>query len=203
MDPLEITAVAFGVLSVWLSTRQHIASWPTALVNTALYLVIFQRAGIYANSGLQGVYFVLSCYGWYQWKYGGETRSGVVVTRTSARVAAVLAGVAVSAAVILGAGLARYTDATIPWLDAGTTAVSLVAQWMMTKKLLESWLIWIAVDVIYIGMYFSQGLRLTAGLYAAFLVLATLGYFSWRTSLRNRLAAEARPLDTPIPAVSP
>jgi nicotinamide mononucleotide transporter len=202
MDPLEITAVAFGVLSVWLSTRQHIASWPTALVNTALYLVIFQRAGIYANSGLQGVYFVLSCYGWWQWKYGGEAHTGVVVTRTSARLALVLVGVAVSTAVILGAGLARYTDATIPWLDAGTTAVSLVAQWMMTRKLLECWLIWIAVDVVYIWMYFSQGLRLTAGLYAAFLVLATLGYFSWRTSLRSRLAADAAPLAGVVPTVS-
>jgi nicotinamide mononucleotide transporter len=198
MDPLEITAVAFGVLSVWLSTRQHIASWPTAL-----YLVIFQRAGIYANSGLQGVYFVLSCYGWWQWKYGGATHTGVVVTRTSARLAMLLAAIAVSTAVVLGAGLARYTDATIPWLDAGTTAVSLVAQWMMTRKLLENWLIWIAVDVIYIGMYFSQGLRLTAGLYAAFLVLATLGYFSWRSSLRTRLAAEELPISGPAPSVAP
>lgn len=201
MDPLEIVAVAFGVLSVWLSTRQHIASWPTALVNTALYLVIFQRAGIYANSGLQGVYFVLSCYGWWQWKYGGESRTGVVVTRTSPRLALILSAVAVSAALLLGAGLSRFTDATIPWLDAGTTAVSLVAQWMMTRKLLENWLIWIAVDVVYIGMYFSQGLRLTAGLYAAFLVLATLGYFSWRTSLRARLTAEATPPASPVPAV--
>lgn len=189
MQTLEIVAVAFGVLSVWLSTREHIASWPTALVNTALYLVIFQRAQIYANSALQGVYFVLSCYGWYAWKYGGATRTGVVVTRTSARLALLLAGIAVTAAITLGAGLARYTDAALPWLDAGTTAVSLVAQWMMTRKLLENWLIWIAVDVVYIGMYFSQGLRLTAGLYAAFLVLATLGFFSWRTSLRARLAA--------------
>jgi nicotinamide mononucleotide transporter len=115
----------------------------------------------------------------------------VVVTRTSARLALLLAGIAVTAAFAIGAGLARFTDAALPWLDAGTTAVSLVAQWMMTRKLLENWLIWIAVDVVYVGMYFSQGLRLTAGLYAAFLVLATLGFFSWRTSLRTRLAAES------------
>ena len=188
MDPLEVIAVAFGVVSVWLSTRQHIVSWPTALVNTALYFVIFHRAQIYANSGLQIVYFTLSCYGWYQWKYGGTDRTGVVVTQTSRRLATILLGIAVTTAVALGWGLARFTDAAIPWLDAGTTATSLVAQWMMTRKLLESWLIWIAVDVVYIWMYFSQGLRLTAGLYAAFLVLATLGYFSWRRSLRERLA---------------
>lgn len=189
MDPLELTAVAFGVLSVWLSTRQHIASWPTALVNTALYLVIFQRAQLYANSGLQGVYFVLSCYGWYQWKFGGTDHTGVVVTRTSRRLAVLLVGIAASTSAVLWFILSRYTDAALPWLDSATTATSLVAQWMMTRKLLENWLVWIAVDVVYIGMYASQGLRLTAGLYAAFLVLATLGFFSWRQSLRARLAA--------------
>lgn len=188
MDPLELTAVAFGVLSVWLSTRQHIASWPTALVNTALYLVIFQRAQLYANSGLQGVYFILSCYGWYQWKFGGAEHTGVVVTRTSRRLAAILLGITVSTSALLWFVLSRYTDAALPWLDSATTATSLVAQWMMTRKLLENWLVWIAVDVVYIGMYASQGLRLTAGLYAAFLVLATLGFFSWRQSLRARLA---------------
>lgn len=190
MDPLELTAVAFGVLSVWLSTRQHIASWPTALVNTALYLVIFQRAQLYANSGLQGVYFLLSCYGWYQWKFGGADHSGVVVTRTSRRLAALLVTIAVGTTGLLWFVLTRFTDAALPWLDSATTATSLMAQWMMTRKLLENWIVWIAVDVVYIGMYASQGLRLTAGLYAAFLVLATLGYFSWRRSLQARLEAE-------------
>jgi len=191
MDLLEIAAVAFGVVSVWLSTRQHIVSWPTALVNTALYFVVFQRAQIYANMGLQVVYFALSCYGWYSWRYGGVNHSVLVVTRTSRALGIRLLGIAVVVAAVLGYVLTRWTDASIAWLDSGTTATSLIAQWMMTRKLLENWLIWVAVDVVYIGMYFSQGLRLTAGLYAAFLVLATLGYFSWRQSLRDRLAAEA------------
>lgn len=189
MDPLELTAVAFGVVSVWLSTRQHIASWPTALVNTALYLVIFQRAQIYANSGLQGVYFALSCYGWYEWKYGGASRTGLVVTAVSRRLALWLAALIVALTVVLGLTLSRYTDAALPWLDSATTAASLVAQWMMTRKLLQNWLLWIVLNVVYIAMYYSQGLKLTAGLYVAFLVLAVLGYREWSRSLRARLAA--------------
>lgn len=189
MDPLELIAVAFGIVSVWLSTRQHIASWPTALVNTALYLVIFQRAQIYANSGLQGVYFALSCYGWYAWKFGGDSGAGLVVTRVGRRLAVGLATMSVVLTIVLGLLLSRFTDAALPWLDSATTSGSLVAQWMMTRKILENWLLWLALNVVYVGMYFSQGLRLTAGLYVVFFVLAAMGFVEWRRSLRARLAS--------------
>lgn len=189
MDPLEVVAVLFGVLSVWLSTREHIASWPTALVNTSLYFVILWREQLYANASLQLFYFALSLYGWYAWKFGGREHTGVVVTRTTRRLAVLLLSIGLTAAAVIAAVLLRFTDAASPWLDAGTTATSLVAQWMMTRKLLENWLVWTVVNVVYIGMYLSQGLRLTAGLYVAFLVLAVLGYRSWRRSLAARLAA--------------
>lgn len=189
MDPLEVVAVLFGVLSVWLSTRQHIASWPTALVNTSLYFVILGREQFYANAGLQLFYFGLSCYGWYQWKFGGAAHTGVVVTRTPRALAVTLVAVGVSAAALIAFVLLRFTDTAAPWLDAGTTATSLVAQWMMTKKLLENWLVWTVVNVVYIGMYLTQGLALTAVLYVAFLVLAILGFRSWRASLQQRWAA--------------
>lgn len=189
MDPLELAAVCTGVLAVWLSTREHIASWPTALVNTTLYFVVLGRAQLYANAGLQVVYFALSCYGWYQWKYGGSGHTGVVVTRTTRRLAPRLLLVAAAAGALVAWILFRFTDAASPWLDAGTTATSLVAQWMMTRKLLENWLVWAVVNIVYIAMYLQQGLLLTAGLYVAFLGLAVSGYFSWRTSLRTRLAA--------------
>lgn len=189
MNYLEIVAVAFGIVSVWLSTRQHIVSWPTALVNTALYFVIFARAGLYANMGLQAFFFGVSCYGWWAWLYGGAQHTPLRVSRTSRLQALQFPLIGVGATLILGFSLARFTDATLPWLDSGTTATSLIAQWMMARKLLESWLVWIVVDVVYIGMYFSQGLALTAGLYAAFLVLATMGYFAWRASYRAQSAA--------------
>ncbi|MBX3173584.1 MAG: nicotinamide riboside transporter PnuC [Gemmatimonadaceae bacterium] len=199
MDPLEVVAVLFGVLSVWLSTREHIASWPTALVNTSLYCVILWREHLYANASLQLFYFTLSLYGWWAWKFGGREHTGVVVTRTSRRLAALLVAIGVAAAGLIAATLFRFTDSASPWLDSGTTATSLVAQWMMTRKLLENWLVWTVVNVVYIGMYLSQGLRLTAGLYVAFLVLAVLGYRSWRRSLASRLAVERGNADNVAP----
>lgn len=191
MDPLEWIAAAFGVVSVWLSTREHIASWPTALVNTALYFVVLGRAQLYANAGLQLFYFSLSIYGWYQWKYGGSAHTGVEVSRTPARLRFLLAGIAVSATLLLGFGLARYTDAASPWLDAGTTAVSLVAQWMLTRKFRETWALWLAVNVVYIGLYVSQALWPTALLYVAFFGLAIQGWRSWGCTLATREAREA------------
>lgn len=186
MDPLELTAVIFGIVSVWLSTREHIASWPTALVNVALYFVLLERMNLYANAWLQLVYFALSCYGWYEWKFGGAQHTGVVVTRTSGRVAVLLGALVVASTLGLYAILTRFSDASSPWLDAGTTAVSLAAQWMMTRKLLENWMVWTAVNVIYVWMYLQQGLPLSAVLYGVYAGLAVSGHFTWRRSLESR-----------------
>lgn len=191
MDPLELIAAAFGVVSVWLSTREHLASWPTALVNTALYFVVLNRAQLYANAWLQVFYFVLALYGWYQWKYGGAAHRGVEIARTPARLAWGLAVVAVLATLAVYGVLSAYTDAASPWLDAGTTAVSLVAQWMLTKKLRENWGVWTVVNVVYLGLYASQGLWPTVALYVAFLLLAIHGWRSWGATLRAREAAAA------------
>ena len=186
MDPIEIIAVVFGIASVWLSTREHIGSWPTALVNVALYFVILQRANLYANAWLQLVYFALSCYGWYEWKFGGSAHTGVVVTRTSRRAAGILVALVLAGTVSLAWGLVRFTDASSPWLDAATTAVSCAAQWMITRKLLENWMVWSAVNVVYVGLYLSQGLLLTSALYVVYFGLAVSGYFAWKKSLESR-----------------
>lgn len=188
MDPLELVAAAFGVVSVWLSTREHIASWPTALVNTALYFIVLQRAQLYANAWLQLFYFGLSCYGWYQWKYGGDSHSGLVVTRATPRILMTVVGIAVLSTLLIGWGLGRFTDAALPWTDAATTSVSLVAQWMLTRKLRENWALWTGVNVVYIGMYASQALWPTVALYVAFLLLAIHGWRSWGETLRQREA---------------
>jgi nicotinamide mononucleotide transporter len=181
-DPLEVTAVAFGILSVWLSTREHLASWPTAMVNVALFFVIFLRARLYADMGLQAIYFALSAYGWYEWRFGGTGRTVLAVGRTTPRTAAWLAMLAVAGTLGLGTYLHRSTDAALPYLDSALAVCSLLAQWMMTRKLLENWLAWIVLDVIYVGMFISRDLALTAVNYAVYLALAVLGFVQWRRS---------------------
>lgn len=185
MSALEIVAAAFGIISVYLSVRQNIWSWPTAIVNVGLYIFVFYRSRLYADTGLQVVYVVLNCYGWYNWLHGGKNRTGLAVSRTPVRVALILiVGVAASTLAV-GSLLDRRTDAALPWLDALTTSTSLAAQWMMTRKLLENWLVWVAVDVVYIGMYIDRSLHVTAVLYFVFLVLSASGYRQWRQSFSS------------------
>ena len=185
---LEAVAVLFGITSVLLSVRQNIWSWPTALVNVTLFFVLFYKEGLYSDMGLQAVYFVLSLYGWYQWLYGGAGRTELRVSRISARVVAILFPVAVVVWLTLGTLTSRLPGAAVPYLDAALTAGSLAAQWMMTRKLLENWMLWIALDAVYIGMFVFKGLYLTAGNYAVYLVLAVFGHTAWKRSLRQQPA---------------
>ena len=191
MSLLELAAALVGALSVWLSVRQNIWSWPTAIVNVLLYTVVFYQAKLYADMGLQVIYAVLSVYGWYEWLYGGENRTELRVTRSSARLALLLALIALAGSAVLGVFLGRATDAALPFMDSFLSSSSLVAQWMMTRKKLENWLVWIFVDVLYVGMFVFKGLYLTAGLYAVFLALAVRGYVDWRRSMHAPALAPA------------
>ena len=184
MNAIEIVAAVFGVVSVFLSVRQNIWSWPTAIVNVGLYIFVFFGAKLYADTGLQVVYVVLNAYGWYHWLYGGKNRTELPVSRTSARLGAFLVGLGLAGTIAIGTLLARTTDASLPYLDSMTTSTSLVAQWMMTRKLLENWIVWVSVDVVYIGMYIYKSLYITAVLYFVFLVLSAMGYRQWKRSLR-------------------
>jgi nicotinamide mononucleotide transporter len=182
--PLELVAVGFGLVSVYLSAREHIVSWPTAIVNVGIFFFLFWKAKLYADAVLQLVYLTLSFYGWYEWLYGGARKSPLRVTRARAVHWMVLIPIFVVAGVGLGAILDRYTDSPVPYFDALLTSASLVAQWMMTRKLLENWIVWILADLVYVPVFIQRGLPFTALQYAVFLVLAGLGYFGWRASLR-------------------
>lgn len=183
MNWYEIAGVAFGIIAVWLTTRQNVWCWPTGLVNVGLFIIVFFQARLYADMGLQVVYVALCIYGWYEWLHGGKNDSPLQVSRASSAALAggFVAGVAFLA--LLGTVLRRITNADLPYLDSTLTSFSLVAQFYQTRKWIENWILWIAVDVVYVGMYIYKKLYPTAGLYAVFLILAVIGYVEWRKSL--------------------
>ena len=185
---LEVVAVSFGIVSVLLSVLENIWSWPTALINVALYTVLFYETGLYSDMGLQVVYFALSLYGWYEWLYGGKGHTALTVSRTPRKVWLVLIGVGVVFWAVDGYATSHLPHVALPYVDAGTTSVSLIAQYMMTRKYLENWALWIAVDVVYVGMLVFKGLNLTAFNYAVYLGLAVMGLVTWRKSLRDSQA---------------
>ncbi len=189
MNTFELVTAVIGAISVWLSVRQNVWSWPTAIVNVLLSAVVYYETRLYADMGLQVIYAILSVYGWYEWLYGGAGRTELRVSRTGSRLASLLAAIAISGSVALGVLLHRTTDAALPFMDSFLSSTSLVAQWMMTKKLLENWLVWIAVDVLYVPVLIYKSLYWFAALYALFLILAALGYRDWRRSMATVAAA--------------
>ena len=191
MTELEIIAAIIGIASVYLSTRQNVWSWPTGLVNVVLYSWIFWNARLYADAGLQVVYALFSVYGWHQWLYGGSGRVPLPVSRAGWRLWTWLAPLTVAVAVISGVFFRRYTDNPAPFADSALTAASLAAQWLLTRKVLENWLIWIAADVAYVVLFLQRGLHATAVQYLVFLALAIKGYADWRRSMRDAAAPAA------------
>jgi nicotinamide mononucleotide transporter len=183
MGLLEPAAVALTLAAVYLTTRQVIWCWPLGMVSVTLYAAVFFEARLYADMGLQGLYFALSAYGWWAWLQGGTERDRMAVTRAPQRQRVILAAAATLGGIALGQGLNRFTDASLPFVDSWLTSFSIAAQWMQTRKLLESWIVWLAVDVCYVGMFLYKTLYLTAGLYAVFLVLAVMGLAEWRRSM--------------------
>jgi len=191
MSSLEIIAAIFGAIAVYLAARERIWSWPTAIVNVSLYTIVFFQSRLYADMGLQVVYLALSIFGWYNWLHGGERRSVLRVSRASARLLVALTALIGVGSYALGTTLATRTNAALPYLDSALTVTSLVAQWLMTRKVLENWILWIAVDIVYVPMFLSRGLTATAILYAVFLVLAVLGFIEWRRSYLQHLPTKS------------
>jgi nicotinamide mononucleotide transporter len=186
---LEIVATASGLLCVWFTMRQNIWCWPVGLAQIGIYLYLFWQVKLYSDVGLQAIFLVLQFYGWYNWLHGGMDRGELKVARLTPARLLLWAGVGAAGTAALGTFMRTYTEAALPFLDAAGTALSLVAQWLMTKKLLECWLFWIAVDLLSVGIYLAKGLVLTSFLYAVFLALATAGLFEWAKSYRSLAAA--------------
>ena len=188
MSILEFVAALAGVVSVYLAARENIWNWPTAIVNLVLYAVVFRRTGLYSDMGLQFVFLVLTIYGWHQWLRGGVNQSKLSVSRASWEDWSIAAAVALLFWIVLGRNMAKLPGVALPYLDAGLATASLVAQWMMTRKMLENWILWILIDVAYVPVYVYKRLPVTAALYTLFLVLAVIGLRSWLLSYRMHVA---------------
>ena len=180
---LDFTAALTGMVAVALGIWQSVWTWPVGIVNVALTFVAFRRAGLYSDMGLQVVYLLLAIYGWYQWLRGGTGNTALRVSRTPRDVWAVLAGVGVVVWLALGTITKQFPGAAIPYIDAATTSTSLIAQYMITRKLIENWIVWIVVDTAYVALFIWRGLYAFAVLYAVYLVLAVFGLRAWKKAL--------------------
>ena len=182
--PLELVSFVLAVITVALNIRQVHWAWLFAILSSATYGVVFYGARLYGDMGLQLVFVVVSVWGWYQWLHGGEGDRALPVTTLGVRgwVRSLLAW-AIGFA-LLATFLAQFTNSDVPHIDGFLTAGSLVGQVLLSRKKVENWHVWIAVDVLYVGLYMFKGLQLTAILYALFCVMAVVGLLSWRRAAR-------------------
>ena len=148
LNYVEVFGFLTGVVCVWLYTRENVWAWPIGLVNSVVYVVVFFEARLYADMGLYVIYAALSIYGWYEWLRGGPQHDRLSISRITPVVALVLLGLVILSVAGLSYGLRTYTDAALPFWDSLTTAMSLAAQWMLAKKIFETWIVWITVDVL-------------------------------------------------------
>ncbi|MDV7137760.1 nicotinamide riboside transporter PnuC [Maribacter sp. TH_r10] len=181
---IEALATVFGFFAVYFTIRENIWCWFFGLIQVSLYTYIFFIAKLYSDMVLHIIYIFLQIWGWYSWKYSGNDNSVLIVSKIKNW--AIWLALTVFGTLSLGLIMDTQTDAALPYPDAFTTSASLVAQYLMIKKKLGSWLFWIAVDVIAIGIYINKALYFTSILYIAFLVMATIGYFAWKKSFKKQ-----------------
>jgi nicotinamide mononucleotide transporter len=183
---VEVLGVIFSILYLLFSIRQNILLWPLGIISAVLYMVVFFQAKFYADMALNGYYFLISIYGWILWKSGAGKGKELPVIRLKGKLALILGIITAGGFVIIGFILSRFTDSPIPWWDAFTTAVSFTATWMLARKILEHWILWIIVDVVSMGLYLYRGLYPTLILFAIYTTMAVIGYLQWKKSYQSR-----------------
>ena len=173
----------FGLIAVYFNTREMVWGWPIGIVGVVLSAILLYEVRLYADLILHVIYFVLGFYGWYEWVYGGQKGEALRVTTLSSSMTWALLVLGAVGTGAIGYGFDRYTDADLAYWDAFTTSFSLVGQYMLAKKKLENWWLWIVVDAVASCMYAYKELYLLSLLYFLYLGLAAYGYFQWKKTL--------------------
>lgn len=177
---------AFGFIFIFLEIKENAWLWPIGIVAAFFSIVVLYQSKIYADMGLQFYYFVISIYGWILWvSRKGNNKVALKITKTSFKQYLVLSGISIILFAIIYVILKKYTDSPIPGWDSITTALSIVATWMLAHKLIEQWIIWIIVNIITVFLYFYRAIDWFAVLYIIYTGMALVGYMQWHKTLKQ------------------
>lgn len=180
---LELIAVAAGIAGVYLTTKQIIWCWPVSVVNVVLSAIVFYQSKLYQDALLQVFYFVMAVYGFYFWMKGGENHQEAIVQKINKTLLIFIIIVGIISNFILGYLFNRYTDAALPYWDAASFTWGVIGTFLMARKILENWIVWIIIDLICCGIFFYKELYGFTVLYFVFTILAIYGYNNWRNSM--------------------
>lgn len=185
---LEIIGTLVGLVYLWLEYRASIYLWIASIIMPAIYIFVYYEAGLYADFGINIYYLGAAVYGWLMWKYGSRTKEEkeLPITHMPAR-SWLKAGIVFCVAQFFIAWLLiNFTDSDVPWWDAFTTSFSIIGMWMLARKYLEQWWVWIVVDVVCVGLYIYKNLHFTATLYALYAIIAIFGWLNWKKLIKTQ-----------------
>lgn len=183
---LEWVGTLSGFACVYLAAKQNILNWPVSIISVLAYAILFFEYKLYGDSVLQLYFLGTAIYGWYYWNKRKEEHKKPIVSYSGQKMFLAFVAIAILSG-LLGLFLDYYTDTNVPYVDGFCTAMSFVAQFLMTRKVLQNWILWIVVDICYIPLYLYKDLALTAVLYFLFLILATIGYLDWRKTWKQEM----------------
>lgn len=188
MSILELIGVVVGLIYLYLEYHANIWLWAANIVMPAIYIFVYHDAGFYADMGINIYYLIISIYGWYKWRFVKTKRveKEVPITHTPIKMILPLIVVTIAVFVAICYVLINFTDSTVPYGDSFTTAVSIVGMWMLARKFVEQWLVWLVVDVVCVALYVYKGLYPTAGLYALYSAIAVVGYIKWLKLMKQQ-----------------
>ena len=190
---IEILGTIVGIVYLWLEYKANIYLWLVSIIMPAIYLYIFYVAGLYADFAINIYYLLIAIYGWMAWKYGFKLFSSkrekvgeemLQISHLPKKLWVRLIAVYVLLQLLITWVLITYTNSDVPWLDSFTTSVSILAMWLLARKYLEQWLVWIVVDVVSAGLYLYKDLYYTSVLYAVYAIIAIFGYYKWKSIMQ-------------------
>lgn len=182
---IELIAVVFSLLSVVLTIRKSIWCWPTGIVGIIAFFILFLDERLYADTCLQTIMLIQSLYGWWYWLHGGMNKASAKVTSLSIAQQIAYSVLIIMAWILISIFFKSYTNASLPFFDSAVTTLSLFANWLLAKKKIENWYLWIVADVGYVVLFSYKHLYLSALTYFIFLILAIYGFILWRKNLRR------------------
>jgi len=185
---IELLGAILGIVYIFFSIRQSILTWPVGLLTSVLYVWVFFFSKLYADMGLQLYYVFISIYGWYEWLRGNRSDAGekLEISRLSVKLGIVLLVVNALLFLIIWFILKNYTDSPVPMADGLATSLSIVATWMLARKILEQWLVWIFVDAFSVGLFWYKDLMPTVILFVVYTIMAVAGFVEWKKEYLSR-----------------
>ena len=194
MGSWEALAVILAITYLLLAVRENVLCWLFAFISTAIYTVLFWDVSLLMDAALNVYYMGMAVFGWFQWTRGGNNQSStnhaLAIRSMSKRQHALVIGATVVLSLVSGYLLSENSNAAWPYVDSFTTWASVITTWLVARKYLQNWLYWIVIDSVSVPLYIERGLNLTALLFVAYVVIAIIGYFSWRTQT-GAVAAES------------